>query len=125
MKTYTDNNYKSENIADVIIKFLNVSKIFEKCMFRQISNYTWKITYQSICGFRKGYGLQNCLFQMLDKWKHTLGNEKLFGLFLTDLFKAFDCLSPELLITKLHTYGISMEGSVEVIMTVEFSVRVK
>ena len=39
------------------------------------------------CGFRKGYGTQNCLWYMLDQWKHVLDNAKLFGLLVTAYLK--------------------------------------
>ena len=57
------------------------------------------------CRFRKGYSTQYCLLYMFDKWKRALDNGKVFGLLLRDLSKAFDCLSHELLIVKLHAHG--------------------
>ena len=45
---------------------------------------------------------------MLEKWKSAVDNKKVFGALLTDLLKAFDCLSHDLLIAKLNAYGFSM-----------------
>ena len=45
---------------------------------------------------------------MLEKWKSAVDNKKVFGALLTDLSKAFDCLSQELLIAKLNACGFSM-----------------
>ena len=42
---------------------------------------------------------------MLEIWKGATNNNKVFGALLTDLSKAFDCLSHELLIAKFHAYG--------------------
>ena len=61
------------------------------------------------CGFRKGYGAQDCLFAMLEHWKSAVDKGKVFGALLTDLSKAFDCLSHELIIAKLNTCGFSLD----------------
>ena len=61
------------------------------------------------CGFRKGYGAQDCLLAMLEHWKSAVDKGKVFGALLTDLSKAFDCLSHELIIAKLNTYGFSLD----------------
>ena len=37
-------------------------------------------------------------------------NHKVFGLVLTDLSKAFDCICLDLLIAKLNAYGLSLPG---------------
>ena len=52
------------------------------------------------CGFRRGFSAQNCLLTMLEKWKSSVDKGKAFGVLLTDLSKAFDCLSHELIIAK-------------------------
>ena len=47
---------------------------------------------------------------MLEIWKEATDNNKAFGALLTDLLKAFDCLSHGLLIAKLHAYGIDIDS---------------
>ena len=58
--------------------------------------------------FRKGCIKQQCLLIMFKKWRSALDNKKTFGVLLTDLSKAFDCLSRERLLAKLHAYGFSI-----------------
>ena len=47
---------------------------------------------------------------MLEKWKSTTDNKRSFGALLTNLSKAFDCLSHDLLIAKLNAYGFNMSA---------------
>ena len=98
------NNYRPVTIL------LNMSKIFERIIFRQISNYMESFLSKYQCGFRKGLSTQHCLLFMLEKWKREVDNGKVFGIFLTDLSKAFDCLSHELLFAKLHAYDFSISA---------------
>ena len=45
---------------------------------------------------------------MIEKWKNQFDKGGAFGALLTDLYKAFDCLHYELLIAKLHAYGVDI-----------------
>ena len=88
----------------------NISKIFERCMHRQISEYFETVLSKFQCGFRKGYSTQNCVLAMVENRKKALdlGNE--YDALLTHLSKAFDCLPHDLIVAKLHAYGFSIES---------------
>ena len=86
------------------------SKIFERLLSRQLPEFFDNILSKFECGFRKGYGTQHCLLLMLKIWKGATDNNKAFGALLTDRLKAFDCLSHDLLIAKLHAYGLDIDS---------------
>ena len=86
----------------------NLSKIFEKCMSEQMSQFFENIFSKYQCGFRKGFSTQQCLLAMIEKWKRSVDNSKMFGALLTNSSKAFDCLDHELFIAKLSAYGFSL-----------------
>ena len=44
----------------------------------------------------------------MDRWKSAVDDKKVFGALLTDLSKAFDCLSHELIIVKLNPNSFSL-----------------
>ena len=87
-------------IASVII-LPNISKIFERCIFRQLYSFA-----EMPMWFGKVYSTQySLLLAMLKKWKTAVNKRKAFGELFIDLFKAFDCLSHDLLFAKLHADG--------------------
>ena len=96
----TKDNYTPSSILPVI------SNTFEKLICWQLSNH-FDIFSKFQCSFRKGFSAQHCLLLMIDKWKKAVDNNKVFGVILTDLSKAFDCICHDLLVSKLHAYGLS------------------
>ena len=95
-------NYRPVSILPVL------SKIFERIMFIQMSAFFEDIFNKQQRGFRKGNNTQQCLLKMLEKWKRSVDEGKVFGALLTDLSKAFDCLDHELFIAKINAYGFSL-----------------
>ena len=97
-----ENNYRPVSILS------NISKLYERIMFKQMLEYFEKSFFPKYqCRFRKGFSAQYCLVAMLEKWKSATDNKKLFGALLSDLSKAFDY---DLLIAKLNAYGFNMSA---------------
>ena len=82
------------------------AKVFEKLIANQLDPFLDSFFSNGLCGFRKQYSTQGALLNMLQKWQNSLSNSKRIGAILMDLSKAFDCLPHELLIAKLHAYGM-------------------
>jgi retron-type reverse transcriptase len=93
------NKYRPVTLTPIL------SKIFEKDMYEQISEYVDKFLSPYLFGYRRGHSSEQCLMTMIEMWRKALDEGKVAGAVLTDLSKAFDCLPHNLLIAKLHAYG--------------------
>ena len=62
----TGERYSKDNYGPITI-LPNVSEIFEKCIFCQMSHYMDIFLSKHQSGFRKGYNKKYCLFNKLEK----------------------------------------------------------
>ena len=74
----------------------NFSKIFEKLIYLQLTNYMQNIFSIYLTGFRKNHGTQYALLKMIETWKTKLNMGHKVGVIYMDLSKAFGSLNHEL-----------------------------
>ena len=87
-----------------------ISKLFERAIHCQISEYFDKTFNPFLAAFRAGYGCQTTLLKVIEDWKKSLDENKYIAAILMDLSKAFDCLPHDLLLLKMKTYGMSSQA---------------
>ena len=83
----------------------NISKIYKKLLYDQLSKYFDSLLATNQCGFSI-FSSQYCLLVILEKFKEVIDRGNQFGTLLTDLSKAFDCTDHKLLVAKLSEYGV-------------------
>ena len=96
------NNYRPISILSTY------SKIFEKVMYSQLSNY---FEYKNIFnknqyGFRSNKSTTQAMLSLLRDVYSSLDNENLYFSIFLDLKKAFDSVSHTILLSKLSHYGV-------------------
>ena len=79
-------------------------------MQEQLDEYFSDLLSKYQCGFRKGYGTQNCLLAMIEKLRKIRDKEGIFAAVLADLSKAFDCIPHNLLIAKVSACGFDRKS---------------
>ena len=85
---------------------INISKIYEKLLYNQLSKHFDSLLAANQCGFRKGFSSQYCLLVIREKFKEAIDTANQFGELLTYPSKAFDCIDHKHLIAKLYEYGV-------------------
>jgi hypothetical protein len=86
-----------------------LSRIFEKTMLSQISDYVDKNNILTDCqyGFRKGRSIGLALNSLIEQLRRAVDRGQIaIGVFM-DLSKAFDAMDIEILLKKLGAYGFS------------------
>ena len=85
-----------------------VNKVFEKILHKRLYKYLskFKILYEYQYGFRQGHSTTQALVEITDRIKNAIdGKELTCGIFI-DLTKAFDTVDHNILLKKMHNYGI-------------------
>jgi hypothetical protein len=96
-------NYRPISIVPIM------GKIIEKILFEQLYEYseTKYILSPFQFGFRQGRCTTSAIQELVSRVISGFENSKYVGGTFCDLSKAFDCVSPRILIEKLKFYGIS------------------
>ena len=79
-----DETTNKENYRPISVLPL-ISKIFERIIHDQLSEYLEKYLNSILCGFRKGHSTQHALFKLLQAWQEELDKGGLVGTILMDL----------------------------------------
>ena len=93
-------NYRPVSILN------SVSKLFEKLIQKQLNPFFDKKLCENLCGYRKGKSTQYALLNLIECWEKYRDNHGYSAAVLMDLSKAFDTINHDLLLAKLHAYGI-------------------
>ena len=102
-------NYRPVSILPLI------SKVYQRLIYNQLSEYTESFLSHILCGFRKAHSTQHALFKLLQSWQKELDNGGFVGTILMDLSIAYDCIPHELLIAKLKCHDIE-NGSLRLLL---------
>ena len=86
------------------------SNIFERIIQKQLLSFVNQHLSPYLCGYRRGFSAQHALASLIEKWKVSLDEKGFAGAVLMDLSQAFDTINHELLIAKLHAYGIHKDS---------------
>ena len=104
-----NDNLKKDNYRPVSV-LPSLSKVYERVMGQQLSNFFDKIFSALLSAFRKRYSCQWTLLNMIEHFKNSLDNSECVACLSMDLSKAFDCLPHCLTICKMYSYGVSREA---------------
>jgi hypothetical protein len=102
------------NIANYrpISLLTSFSKIFEKIIFTRLTRHfnDNHILAKEQFGFKNESSTDSASFKLINDILTSLNNKLLVGGIFCDLQKAFDCVDHDLLLSKMHWYGISGKG---------------
>ena len=80
--------------------------MYKRLLYKPLETYFNSILSQYPCGFRKGFSVLTTPLPLTEKWRDYFDLGGNFSALLTDLSKAFDCLShnqPAITCSKLTT----------------------
>ena len=82
---YKKNDKKDKNNYWPMSILSNISKIYEKCMQKQLNGYFFDFLSKFQCGFRQGFSTQHWLLVLIGKFREIRDGKGNFSAVLIDL----------------------------------------
>lgn len=95
-------NYRPISVLD------NISKIYEKVFYSRLNDFliSNNVLNDVQFGFRKNWNTSHAVVNLLNNVYSDLDEGKLVFTMFLDFKKAFDCVSHNILLSKLYNYGV-------------------
>nr|CAI5838983.1 unnamed protein product [Callosobruchus analis] len=95
-------NYRPISIISIFAKIIEI--ILKNRLIKYLDKYS--LIHKQQFGFRKGLSTLDALYGIIKSIIDGFEHKEISALTMVDLSKAFDCVSHELLLIKLHHYGV-------------------
>ena len=102
-----DNHQLIQNYRPIsVLNFF--SKVYERVIYNNLLDFIMEnnILYDKQFGFRKGHSTSHAIITLVNKVSKSLDEGKIVGGVYLDIRKAFDSISHQILLDKLHKIGI-------------------
>ena len=108
-KTHFQKKKKNKIESHRAVSILNgISKIYGRFIHNSLSSYAEKILSNFVSSCRKSYSSNRVFLRLIENWQKSPDNTDFVGTVLTVLIqKSFDCIPHDLLVAKIHAYGLS------------------
>ena len=97
-----------------------VNKVYEVLLGQQVSKFIDDRLSDAITAYRAKNSCETTLIRLTETWRAELDSKKIVCILSSDMSKAFDSLSPQLLINKLQAYNFS-DKAIQLIRSYLFS----
>ena len=100
------NEIKNYRLVSILNCF---SKIYKKFLNERLLPYVNRSISELMPSHRSGYSTNHVFNLTFENWRHALDNNLFTGAVLMGLSEAIDCIPHNLLIAKLHAYGLDFD----------------